>query len=77
MLAMASYLLDSDCFLQAAKLHYPLDVAEGFWHRLSEAAAAGVIRSIDRVRAELYTNEDELTAWMDDYLPDDIIIQPH
>lgn len=68
---MADFLIDSDCFLQAYKLHYPLDVATTFWQRLSEAAHAGNIRSIDRVKAELYTNPDNLTAWCDDHLPDD------
>lgn len=68
---MADFLIDSDCFLQAYKLHYPLDVATTFWERLAEAANAGTIRSIDRVKAELYTNPDALTAWCDANLPDD------
>lgn len=68
---MAEFLLDSDCFLQAAKVHYPLDVATGFWLKLAELADAGAICSIDRVKNELYTNKDELTEWMDKHLPSD------
>lgn len=68
---MASYLLDSDCFLQAYKVHYPMDVATGFWTTLAAAAVAGHVRSIDRVKAELYTNPDALTNWFDEHLPDE------
>lgn len=71
---MADYLVDSDCFLQAYKLHYPMDVATTFWQRLAEAANAGSIRSIDRVKAELYTNPDPLTAWCDANLPADFLL---
>lgn len=68
---MADYLLDTNCFLQAAKLHYPLDVAASFWAALAELAQGGRIHSIDRVKNELYTNKDDLTAWCDNHLPTD------
>ena len=71
---MARFLLDSDVFLQAYKLHYPLDVAETFWQQISEMAAEGEIGSIDRVKAELYTNPDSLTEWCDDHLPDNFFV---
>lgn len=48
-----------------------MDVAESFWLQLAELAHAGRIRSIDRVKAELYTNQDTLTDWCNDQLPDD------
>ena len=68
------FLIDSDVLIQAYKMYYPLDVAPGFWRQLHEAAAAGEIQSIDRVRNEVYTNPDELTQWCDDHLPDEFFL---
>lgn len=63
------YLVDSNFFLQAWKMHYPNDVIPGFWIKVSELANAGKIISIDKVKDELYTNPDSLTNWMDNHLP--------
>ena len=65
------YVLDSNFFLQASKMHYPIDIAPGFWEKVSQLAADGKIISIDKVKAELFTNPDSLTQWIDDNLPAD------
>lgn len=60
---MPDYLLDANFFIQAHRVYYPMDVVPGFWNKLIELAAGGRIGSIDKVRAELFTNEDDLTEW--------------
>lgn len=63
------YVIDSNFFLQAHKIHYPIDVTPGFWAKVSSLATQGRLISIDKVRDELYTNPDALTTWMDINLP--------
>lgn len=65
------YVVDSNFFLQAHKMHYPMDVAPGFWVKVSDLANKGRIISIDKVHDELYTNTDVLTSWMDQNMPTD------
>jgi hypothetical protein len=65
------YVLDSNFFLQASKMHYPIDVTPGFWAKVSQLTIEGKIISIDKVKNELYTNPDTLTHWIDNNLPDD------
>src|SRR5258708_9945323 len=65
------YLLDSNFFLQASKMHYPMDVMPGFWAKVRQLAGQGKIISIDKGKPELYTNPDVLTQWMDGNLPAD------
>ena len=65
-----AYLIDANVLVEAFKGSYPLDIAEGFWRTLAAAASDGKILSIDRVKAEVFKNEDALTQWCDDQLPD-------
>lgn len=68
---MVRYIVDSNFFIQAHRTTYPLDIAKGFWNKVSVLAAQGVISSIDKVRSELYDNNDALSAWCKKFLPDD------
>lgn len=67
----APFVLDSNFFIQAHRMHYPMDIVPGFWLKIKELALKGVIVSIDKVRDELHLNKDELTIWCDDHLPKD------
>lgn len=69
--SITPYVVDSNFFLQAHKMHYPIDVAPGFWTKLSDLANQGRIISIDKVHDELYTNPDTLTNWIDQNMPTD------
>lgn len=62
---MAIYILDSNFFIQAHRMTYPLDVAIGFWDKVKKLAAENKIISIDKVRDEIYENNDELKAWLE------------
>jgi hypothetical protein len=66
---MALYLTDSNFFIQAHRVSYPLDVATSFWNKVQKLANEGKIISIDKVRSEIYNNEDELKKWIENNLP--------
>lgn len=58
-----TYLIDTDVFIQAARLHYAFDLVPAFWDSLVRLAEDGTIRSIDRVKQELGRGKDELAEW--------------
>lgn len=74
---MSLYILDSNFFIQAHRAYYPLDVVTSFWTKISELANQGKIRSIDKVKSEIYANsshEDELKHWCENNLPVDFFL---
>lgn len=60
---MATYLIDTNCLITAHRATYPFDVVPGFWTKIKALADAGSIVSIDKVKAEIYKNEDLLKQW--------------
>lgn len=66
-----SYLVDTNFFVQAHRVAYPLDVVESFWNVVNKLAIDGEIISIDKVKKEMYGNRDDLTIWCKDKLPSD------
>ncbi len=48
-----------------------MDVVPGFWAKVSELAKKGTICSIDKVKHEIYNNEDALQQWCMENLPND------
>ena len=67
---MATFLLDSNFFIQAHRATYPLDIAIGFWNKVKQLAIDGKIISIDKVKKELFNKNDELKKWCIANLPD-------
>ena len=68
---MGIYLVESNFFIQAHRVSYPLDVAFSFWNKVKQLAEEGKIISIDKVRNEIYHNNDTLEEWCRANLPDD------
>lgn len=68
---MAVFVVDSNFFIEAHRITYPLDIAIGFWGKVRELANRGAIISIDKVKEELYNKNDLLEAWCSANLPDD------
>jgi hypothetical protein len=68
---MAVFVVDSNFFIEAHRVTYPLDIAIGFWNKVMQLAKSGAITSIDKVKQELYDKNDELEAWCRTNLPDD------
>lgn len=58
------YIVDSNCFLEPHKGYCPIDVGVSFWNKIRELANRGVIVSIDKVKDELYTHNDDLKNWL-------------
>ena len=50
---MKKYLLDSNVFIQAHRMHYPFDVVPSFWKKLVELSNKGIVISIDKVKKEI------------------------
>lgn len=74
---MNLYVVDSNFFIQAHRAYYPLDVIQSFWTKVKQLANEGKIKSIDKVKAEIYSNashEDELKDWCQDNLPNDFFL---
>lgn len=67
---MSVYVIDSNFFIQAHRVYYPLDVAYSFWQKVKQLADDGKIISIDKVRDEIFNHNDELEAWCKENLPD-------
>ena len=68
---MEVYVLDSNFFIQAHRVNYPLDIVLSFWNKVKQLADQGKIISIDKVKNELYYNNDALKEWCMDNLPED------
>ncbi|MFT3740936.1 MAG: DUF4411 family protein [Breznakibacter sp.] len=68
---MKIYVLDSNFFIQAHRVSYPLDIASSFWNKIKQLAEQGKIVSIDKVKNELYNKNDALEDWCLRNLPKD------
>jgi hypothetical protein len=68
---MTLFVVDSNFFIQAHRMYYPLDIAFSFWNKVKELADKGQIISIDKVKSELYDKNDALENWCIKNLPAD------
>jgi hypothetical protein len=62
---MSLFIVDTNFFIQSHRVTYPLDVAKGFWGKVKKLADEGKIISIDKVKDEIYQNDDELKKWVE------------
>jgi hypothetical protein len=67
---MTTFVIDTNCLIQAHRKHYPMDVVVGFWNNLKGQSEVSTIECIDKVKAEIYQNNDALRQWSIDNLPD-------
>lgn len=68
---MSPYLVDTNFFISAYRIGFPIDVVPTYWEKVKEMAANGDIISIDKVKNEIYQNEDDLKRWCEANLPQD------
>jgi hypothetical protein len=66
---MPFYIADTNFFVQAHRMHYPLDVVPGFWRKLIDLEQRGLLVSLDKVRAEIVDYKDALSSWLTTELP--------
>ena len=57
------YLLDANVFMAANNLHYGLDFCPAWLLSISQSQNAGQVFSIDKVKDEIESGDDELTEW--------------
>ena len=62
---MPPYLIDTSFFIQAHRIGFPMDVFPSFWNKIKALAGEEKIISIDKVKKEVYVNEDELKKWFE------------
>lgn len=58
-----AYLLDSNVFIEAKRLHYGFDFCPAFWDWLDVKCSEGSVFSIARVATELFEGGDDLADW--------------
>ena len=65
---MPLFIVDTNFFIQSHRITYPLDIAKGFWGKVKNIADSGNIISIDKVKNEIFKNDDELKKWIENNL---------
>ncbi|MBN9610991.1 MAG: hypothetical protein BGO26_08600 [Actinobacteria bacterium 69-20] len=60
-----AYLLDSNVFIEANNRYYAFDICPGFWGWLRTAHDAGRVFSIESVKQELTSRDDDLSTWVE------------
>ncbi|MFO0884872.1 MAG: DUF4411 family protein [Pirellulales bacterium] len=58
------YILDANPFIEAKNRYYGMDICPGFWDSLVEHYESKNIVSIDRIRDELISQNDEIKNWI-------------
>jgi hypothetical protein len=58
-----AYLIDASSLIEAKNRYYGFDICPGFWDWLLQQNDAGRVFSIDRIRVELESGNDELATW--------------
>ena len=61
--AITKYLLDTSVLIEASKRYYAPDLVATFWDSLAYQSQAGIISSIDKVKAEIHDRNTFLIDW--------------
>lgn len=57
------YLVDANVLIEAKNRYYAFDIVPGFWDWLDRAHRSGLACSIEAVRTELVSGNDQLADW--------------
>jgi len=68
---MLPFIVDTNFFIQAHRMNYPLDVAINFWEKTKKLFHERKVISIDMVKNEIFKNDDELKRWIEVNLLDE------
>jgi hypothetical protein len=66
---VSDYVLDSNPFIEAKNRYYGFDICPGFWTSLVDLHKENRVVSIDRVKTELMSHDDEIHEWIRDRAP--------
>lgn len=65
------YILDSNILIYPNRTTHPFDIHPTFWEKMSLILNRDKIESIDKVKSEIYSHEDDLTNWCKSNLPNE------
>ena len=65
------YIIDSNCFIEASRRYYSMEIAKPFWDALCSFARQGKLLSVDKVLEELKMGNDSLKQWAE------VTFRPH
>jgi len=68
---MSVYIVDTNFFIEAHRVNYPIDIAQSYWKKVKQLASQKKIISIDKVKNEIFKNNDKLKEWCTHNLPSD------
>jgi len=68
---MPPFIVDTNFFIQSHRITYPLDVAVNFWQKVKRLSEEEKIISIDKVREEIFKNDDEIKSWIEQNIKSD------
>ena len=68
---MVPFIVDTNFFIQSHRITYPLDVAINFWNKVKSLSEGDKIISIDKVKDEIFKNDDELKRWIEHNIKSD------
>ena len=71
--ALSLFVLDTNVFVEAHRRYYAQDLCPGFWDCLTHYCNEGRVLSIDRVRDEMLSNQDQLSDWANQ-APNDLFV---
>lgn len=57
------YILDTNILVYPNRISHPMDIYPSYWDKMSALLKLENITSIDKVKNEIYTHEDDLTNW--------------
>jgi len=57
------FVLDANAFIEAHQRYYGFDICPGYWTALKRQYELARLCSIDKIKAELLAQKDELTEW--------------
>lgn len=69
------YILDSNCFITPHRGYCPIDVAISLWNKIKDLATSNIIVSLDKVKNELFANNDELKRWFINNIPNSFFME--
>ncbi len=62
------YLLDANFFITPSRTIFSMDICLGFWAKIRQLAYEGKIFTLDKVKEEIFVNDDDLKRWMEENL---------
>lgn len=70
-MANHQYIIDANCFIQAHRVTYPIDIFPFYWSCIAALLKDRQIYSLDIIRRELCQGGDSLSSWISSEIPEE------